>query len=444
MGKLAVQQLFLMASILLLGTSVQASNDLDQQINKLLQRPVLLKANQIPRLGGIALRRIQVIAKGSDGVVKAIPFQLDEFDQDGFPMVAEADDIVVDGEWGVLDANDEVLFMASDAGSKLSSVELKDFHTLYEVSMVTGSSEKFVYLTGVRALPNHPKHYVHFDQEKAIIKTDWYQLTLDQSNPVIWKELFYYNYGGAEKKPTESLLDTMKVRLHSGVFTRFMNISLSNKHLKARILRVKNGPIRTVIQLEIRVVVAKIPVMKIGMQFHVMPQMIDFPSLVAIPGIFDRVMVEPTMTISLDWNDLRSSEVFTALYPKKPAIVDGHLSAHEIALRQSGINNDENWIAIDTGKNFASVFSLKLPKDKDVGVLSFFYDDSFVLADAPESVLGQGPNMGWKIRDMPSDVRYYMTPSLFFIDSLGDVPVVDLVSYGKYSTSAVVNDTPVH
>ena len=146
------------------------------------------------------------------------------------------------------------------------------------------------------------------------------------------------------------------------------------------------------------------------------------------------------MTISLDWNDLRDSKVYTAHYPKRPAMVDGQLSDHEINLRQNGISNEDNWMAIDTGNKFASVFSLKLPKDKDVGVLSFFYDDSFVLADPPETVLGQGPNMGWKIRDMPSDVRYYMTPSLFFIDTLGNVPVIDLVTYGKYSTSVEIKD----
>ena len=440
MGIRTALQIYGLFLLLAFGSTLQASEDPSRQIDNLMRRPVLLKAQQIPRLNGIPVQQIQLIAKGSDGDIHAIPYQIDEIDQDGFPMVAEVDGVEVDGQWGTVDANDEVLFMAGDAGDALSKDELKNFHVIYEVIVSTAAGQRFVYLAGVSRLQSSFKRYVHFDQEKGLIKTDWYQLTLDQKNPVIWSELFYFNYAGTKAGHSKSLLDTMKVRLHSGVFTRFMNISLSNRHLKAKILRVKNGAIRTVIQLQIRVVVAKIPVMKIGMQFHVMPQMIDFPSHVAIPGIFDRVMVEPTMTISLDWNDLRESKVYTAHYPKRPAMVDGQLSDHEINLRQNGISNEDNWLAIDTGNKFASVFSLKLPKDKDVGVLSFFYDDSFVLADPPETVLGQGPNMGWKIRDMPSDVRYYMTPSLFFIDTLGNVPVTDLVAYGKYSTSVEIKD----
>ena len=429
--------LFAVASV-----SAQSSNS---NMDKILKRPIVLKASKLMQLQGVKPDSIQVICKRSvdKGIEKigAIPFQVDELDGDAFPVV---NGVVNSGaetafKLNSFDGEDEILFLAADGGERFSQDELDRFGAIYEVKYRYLNQPRYAYITPKKLLPNSDTHYVSFDEDRFLLATNYYQLQLDKTNPVVWRGFYYPRYRGEMPGAGHSLLDTMKVRLNSGVFTRFMKIKLSNKNLKAKILRVKQGAIRTIIQLQITVVVAKIPIMKIGMQLHVMPQMIDFPALVYIPGIFDRVMVEPTMMISLDWNNLRGSKVYVANYPDAPAIVDGKLSSHEVALQQKGISNYNNWLAIDSGHNFASVMNLALPKDEDVGILSFYYDDNYVIADEPEYILGQSPNMGWKVKDMPSNVRYYITPSLFFVDHIQDIAIDQLVEQGKYFTDTQVS-----
>lgn len=110
----------LLGSLALLGSAGTASRAQDSPQRKTLRRPeepVVVLGASLPRLKGVHKDRLRLYAV-REGRLAPIPFQLDERTPEGNYCWTEGPDPVKDVDEGRVDDDDELVFMASDAGDR--------------------------------------------------------------------------------------------------------------------------------------------------------------------------------------------------------------------------------------------------------------------------------------------------------------------------------------
>jgi len=377
------------------------------------QQIVSVDGKVLSELVGRSIEKIDVFSVNAEGKKNPISFQVNEKTIEGFTYFKEAN-LPLSGHLGVLDEKDELIFMLRDAGARLNYKEVIE-KDLIELAAETEDGPRYAYIGHGQKKTFFPSS-VSFNEQTGKIKSDYYELDLDKKNPINWRNFQYVTFIDKKK---ESILDTLKIRIKTGVFSRFTKITLDNDNLKAKLLAVKEGEITTTLLMKMQVVVANIPVMSLLLYMDAQPQKISIQSRADVPKIAKSVLVNPSMSLSLDGNNLWGSQVKTALF-SDAVIVDGVLSQKEHQLLKRGISNDNNWIWFGTGRGFDLLAYMSVSKNFDAPI-KLLYEDAEKMSDRPERFLGQGPNLGYRIEDFPAGKVLIFQANLVFTDSVGNL-----------------------
>lgn len=343
-----------------------------------------------------------------DGRLDPIPHQWLEFSKEGFPYFHSDDSTAAAGDRNKIDATDVLLVRKEDAGVRLTSAPAEQVRG--EITIPLPQGPKYVYVVK-NAYRQATQRYVKFDQTKMVIKSTDYALYFDEHNMLIWNDFFYRGYVGPSGQ-RESILDTLKIRLSAGVFRESSRLTLSNDNLNPKIEEVIEGPLAWQVYATTTLSVAKIPALKIRNYFLIMPQQTDIYARFTLPVIAKTVLQRPSVSISLDGNQLYGGKLITSWTKDMVAVTDGKMSQHEKDMVGTPMSG-KNWIWFGTGRGFDLLAQLDFRQGFEAPARLFYQDDS-TLASPPERFPGQLPNVGFTIDEIPIGKEFNFLTKLFF------------------------------
>jgi len=382
--------------------------------------PVIMKANELMSLNGKAIAGLSVMSVRGGNLIP-IPFQIDELDVKGWVHTGEDAIYDMKGKEGILDEDDELVFMLRDTGRAEYNPELMnpvDGKVLKELTFDNGDgTSRYAYIVEGSELRS-TADYVDFDMHTGIASTTFYNFKTKPTNFLVFED-FKARVGDNQ---SQRVLDAILVDVSTNVFTKWSpRVSLNNfDNLEATPFASKDGPVRSATLIKLWVVIAKVPVFRIVAQLDIWDQGLGLPVKINIPGaeILTRMLVDPYINIALDFTDITGGHVSAALNPDptKYGVVDGKMSDFEKALN---ITLEHNWLWVESGHGWDVFFDLQVPLDLDVGVRLFYEDDpnSFY---ANESFPGALPRAGWTVDRLPKDkLNIDLRANFWFPDSVG-------------------------
>ena len=410
---------------------------------------VTLTVDDLPSLLNTPIADLSIQAIEADKL-QPIPFQIDEINQKR-NFYYEGKEAPALGEVGLLDEKDELVFMYHDTGPKISHQQPVSGTILLELNFQEGDQIRYAYVVQHSA-ERSSKKYVDFDLETGMVKSDYYSLEVDTKNPLNWKSHTYKTFTREDR----NIIDTLKIRISGELFGPWATLTLDNNNLKPTIIGIKHGPVRTIVKMDTQVRIAGIPVpmAKLMMHFYFNEQHLSAPVYADIPalGFLLRVIDKPSVSVSIDFNQLSGAEIFTARGPEEAAIVDGQLSDTEKQFDIAGITGDlndlstikleNNFLYMNTHHGYHVLALLHIfPESLAVNEqeliersLALFGEDLNVLYyddqnhnDKPEFFPGAHPEVGYDISlptstkgmNISGRVEIRFAINLYFMDDIG-------------------------
>ncbi len=343
-----------------------------------------------------------------DGRLQPVPHQWVQWSEQGYPFFDEDDSTTLSGDPTRIDEQDRLLLRFEDGGSPLSGHTTEK--VVAELSVHQGQQTRLFYLVK-NAYLQSTERYVQFDPETLTIKSTDFALSMADKNLFKWNDFYFRGFQGESGK-RQSILDTLKLRLSAGLFGEKNRITLNNDNLDPKVKQIISGPLASLVYAATSVKVARVPVLRIHNYFLVMPQQVDIHSRFTLPGLADTVLERPALDISLDGNALYNSKLITSWTGNNVAITDGKLSKSEKAMLEQPLRGD-NWLWFGTGRGFDLLAQLAFVKGFDTPARLLYQDDASQIND-PERFVGQLPNVGFSLTDLPFGQEYYFITRLYF------------------------------
>ena len=379
-------------------------------------KTIILDGASVPQALGYRIDQLSLAAM-RDGLLEPIPYQIDEYNVGG-AVYFENWEVPIDGTQNILDAADKVLFLFKDAGEPFVD-QRTDGEILAEIRVGTQAEGfRYVYVTKGSRLRSD-EQYVRYSAELARVETDFYDLTYDQQNHLIWRNFFLHSFG--EKEP----FDTMKIRISAaGVLLPFATIEFDNEQIIGEPGGVRVGPIRTTTQLKVTMWMFEIPLLTASLQLHHYPKSLIYDMRLNIPEVRRSLIVNPTAAVSLDGNELVGTRLLTAasVDVTDGAIIDGKMGREEALIIERGIDAENNWLFTSTGKNLDLMAFIDFIGETKEEPLSIVLLDDAEIEDQPERFKGQLANFGVQINGMPHTGVMGFVVSLYFEDGFDGDP----------------------
>ncbi|MCG8673225.1 MAG: hypothetical protein MI867_27805 [Pseudomonadales bacterium] len=401
---------------------------------------VELKGIEIPDLLQKSFDQLTLFSV-KQGILIPIPFQLEDYDAEGYSWFKESGNQLL-GEENVFDEHDSLFFRYTDSGEKLDDYNASFAQISTEIAVTSPKTglTRYVYVSDKLNGFIH-KPLTQYDQTTGVIESDYFRLKTNPNNFLIWNDFTYQGYQG---ESTNTLLDTLKIRMDAGVILEGVRVTLDNRNIKTEIQAVKQGPIRTVVLGSAYLTFASVPVIFLDLNVQIYPQQYRIDAKVHVPAILAQLLNTPRATITLDGNNLAGSLLRVSAGSKDPVKVDGSMSEAETALADINLPKNDNWIWLTTQKGFDIIAQLFIPDNFGVPI-SVFYIDNQEMIEKPERFAGQGPNVGYRIHDIPIDDTFHFGFSAFFSESISPLAPQDfmrsIASVPQVASSRVVNAT---
>ena len=333
-----------------------------------------------------------------------IPFQFDDVNLRGF-VFTPGGKLVIDGEEGIFEEQDQLALMYKDTGPEatLEQQSSVEGQVVAEIVFNDKGRESFAYVIEGNS-ERSQKHYTYFDQETGLIKTSAYTLQVDPKNLLMWEDYFYEGF-----TDQRGLLDTMKLRVH--VKFGFLKATISNKFIPNRIVAVKNGPVRSIIEMDAGLSVFGIQLATAGASVVVTENTTEFPVYITIPGaasvLADNLFVE----ISLDFDKMQGMAFRTELGPKEPLISGSGVGNPE----DYKVDLEHSWLSASSYKNWDIVALFKRDPNFVATLGSLYFDETRGHdADGPERVKGSSPQLGYTAENIPTGIDTFLGIDLFY------------------------------
>ena len=362
----------------------------------------VVSGKNLPLLQGKSFEPYSVMVV-SDGKLVPIPYQFDDRNEVGFIYVPGGK-LKIDGEAGILEEQDELSFMLKDTGVQATAdnIAATKGAVIYELAIDAGSNKRYAYVVENNA-ERSPLHYTHFDKETGLIKTNAYSLQVDPDNLLVWSDYYYNSF-----TENRSLLDNMKLRIK--VKLGFIKATISNNLIPSKIVAVKNGPVKTIIEMDASISALGINILTMGASVQVTENTTQFPVFVSIPGAAS-VLSSLDIEISLDFNDLEGARVRTALGPKEPVVAGSGKDDY----KKLAVDLHNTWLSGSSGKNW-DIIAFFVNDGKVDAKLDALYKDESIGSkpDKPERFKGSHPQVGYVLSDLPSGISTFIGINLYY------------------------------
>ncbi|HEX4975443.1 MAG TPA: hypothetical protein VFV48_06130 [Pseudomonadales bacterium] len=362
----------------------------------------VIKGNILTPLLGKSSEIYSVMAV-VDGKLQAIPFQFDDVNERGF-VYTPGGKLKINGQENIIEEQDQLALMYKDTGPQ-ASAELRNSvegKVVAEIVLNDHGRRSYAYVLEGNPLRS-PFHYTHFNKDTGLIKTNAYSLQVEPKNLLMWEDFIYQ---GSEQR---SLLDTMKLRVR--VKMGFMKATITNRLIPNRIVAVKNGPVRSIIEMDAGLSVFGIQLATAGASVVVTENTTEFPVYITIPSAASVLADNLFIEISLDFDDLNGMAFRSELGPKEPLIAGdkkGNPADYKVDL-------EHNWLSASSRKNW-DIIALFKRDPNFVATLGALYKDQSRGddADGPERVEGSSPQVGYTAQDIPTGLSTFLGIDLFY------------------------------
>jgi hypothetical protein len=378
-----------------------------------------ISARELPALTGQRMGTFGFYAV-QNGSLEPIAHQWIRWSQEDTPYFKEDDELHPSGNTDTINPRDRLMLRFEDGGPQMATSQMVT-KPLAEVAITYNNQRRYFYVVK-NPYRYNTKTLVTFDTDKMVIKTTHYALFMNKDNMLIWKDFFYKGYESLNGQP-QSILDTMKLRLSAGIFSKHTRVTLTNDNLQPHIKQIIRGPLATLVYSDTSLKVAGIKVLSIHNYFVIQPNQTDIYARFTLPSAAKVVLNSPSVAISLDGNALYGSRLITSWTGNRVAVTDGRVSPVEKEMTDTPMPLN-GWLFFDTGNHFNLLAQLQFGNNLSVPV-SLIYQDNAAQENKPERFPGQQPNVGFSMQDLPFGQLFSFMVELIYN---GD-PVSDGVAY---------------
>lgn len=211
---------------------------------------VIIRGEDLAPFLGAPADLLRLYSFRKDGL-HPLPFQVDERDADGEFVFNSGPQASEDSDGGDLDYNDELVFMARDAGDRATAGTpwpegTRQWAEIELSAPLARSQRAWVYLFSFAGEPpaRSDGDYVRYDPQTERIFSDHYGLGYREGMS-LYTDLFYPEAGqagGGSMGP--DLLDRVKVRIVVKFFFNVLKVRKTEEDFHAEVVAWKDGPVR--------------------------------------------------------------------------------------------------------------------------------------------------------------------------------------------------------
>ncbi len=353
------------------------------EIDRIMDK-VVIKGKRFPKLLGKPISGLRLMAF-EKGKAQPVPFQVDERTPNGNYVMERPDgskDCDVDN--GRLDKNDELVFMAMDAGESGNAEAFPQgspFHCITLTDMQSKASGR-VYLVYFKSSPppQSRKSYMRYRERKGFdeVVSPYYTLHFPKNNVFISDFMIHEKAGGNGA----DIMDRIKMRSGVDVLAGRFSLLRTEEDFTTEVLGMIKGPVRVVRQTSTRLSLLlslKSPSVVVDGSFY--PCSFEFPSMLSLPFRMD--MVASDAYIRQGWDLNRNAigmKFFTNIDPHGVTL-DGTMSKREENMAASEKTLD--W-ALATGPQGTFMFRGVWDRKAPFRAL-LYYEDNLSRREPPEN-----------------------------------------------------------
>jgi len=375
-----VLHLFLLVSALAFPTWAQ-----DQGRTASLDRvmdQVVIAGVKLPNVRTRPIAQLRLLAF-REGRPAPIPFQIDERTPAGeYVMTRPAG--VQDRDDGRLDDNDELVFMARDAGDrgdpKAGGLSPTGWDEIELTDPLTGK-RAYAYLAFFPSDPPplSPVSYMQYRETPGSdeLATPYYTLRFPKNNVFIRDIMIHPAAGGNG----QDFMDRIKMRLAVKVLAGHWSVDRTEENFVSQVLGVARGPVRVIRQTDTRLKIflnLKSPSAVVNGSFY--PCSFQFPSMLSLPFRMDLVASDAVIRQGWDLNRAALDMKFYSNLNPRPVTYDGKMDPAEVELAN---NPNTLYWALGTGPPGTFMFKGVWDESSPLRV-RLYYEDDLSRLEPPE------------------------------------------------------------
>jgi len=369
--------------------------------------PVIVRGELLTQMLGMPLEGFRLFS-GRQGVWVPIPFQIDEVDAEGLFVLPEGKHPNRDegrrgkerDRHGILDSNDELVFMASDLGDRLCAEPWpSDVRKGVEIQVrdprTGGQGWCCLLWFQDPPLPN-PEDYVRYEREEDRIYAGNFSLGYSPEKDLVYTTLLSLAPQKGAPPPVD-IMDRINIRFSASIFLRSITFSRNEDDFVSVVIAYKDGPVRVMRRVanSMRLVMG-LQTPKIIAYSVYYRDAIETPNVLTLPVSMASVARSATFEGGTDHNRNALGMRFYTPKNMQGVLVDGRMSPEELAMD----DGDYAWTLL-TGRQ-GQVISLVEMGEKAREVLSktLIYLDDLSASNAPEDEPGTTPKVGFSLENI--------------------------------------------
>ncbi|MFC1889541.1 hypothetical protein ACFL4G_07270 [Thermodesulfobacteriota bacterium] len=417
----------------------------DVEVRRTLARtsdPVTVRGERIRAFSRVPIEGLRLYAE-REGALIPIPFQVDEIDLRGLYVLPEGkrpnrdagDKQFAELTDGLVDANDELVFMAGDLGGRVGSPEAPTgCGRALEVEVVDpiDGGRGWAYLFECHdPPPRSERDYVDFDPARDLIDAEGYVLGYSPDQDLVYTEhIAIKEEGGGDGS---NLIDRMNIRFHASILIKSITFSRNEDDFVSEVISYKDGPVRVMRRVGNRMrLVLGLRSPEIIAYSVYYGRSIESPNTFNMPVSMKAVVKDVDFVGSTDYSSSAIGMLFYSSGNRAGSIVDGISSPQE-----DSIDREDNEWTVLTGPQGTILTRLVLgPKFRSQIGNRLHYVDDKATPNRPENEHGQYPTIGF----IPTNLME-LAPGLYHYN----VHIYVLPGYrpGDEKTRLDILDTPL-
>ncbi|HBC55755.1 MAG TPA: hypothetical protein DCZ03_01190, partial [Gammaproteobacteria bacterium] len=238
-------------------------------------------------------------------------------------------------EVGLLDENDELVFMFRDTGENKYRPEMAglDGQILQELIFARNGKTRYAYLVE-GSTQRSDVDYVVYDETESKVETTFWGYDTTEENYLMFEDFYTLVGDKPRTRMVDAIYATFDTKILSPISPR---IHLNSKdHLIARPVGVRDGPVRTAVTLRMGLT-TKGTEITFKAQMNLYDQGLNFEALISIPDNIPGIQYltiflhDPHLNVALDFMELQGAKVNSSHSqdPHSFALVDGKMSDFE-------------------------------------------------------------------------------------------------------------------